>query len=512
MSKRTSKPKHIKRTKWSRETDLLRAQLEKISHPMKQVLPEDPVEFCRQWLHYEPFPYMHPFLRDESHFIANLQARQTGKTFNGMAKLLYTALRYPESTILVTAPKYDQVKRIAFKHLHSHLQRMKTKTPDLYKTTVAQGGLLKTIIRLRNGSTILAESPIPETIRGHTAKALYLMEMNFIRDDADLYTAVLFTLNTTDGILIAESTPWNTDSVFYRIFHEPEYKQFSRHTVPYTEALPPHGPLTPRIVEMIKEQLKGDPSRWRREMLCQWTEETDRWLPASLIALCQDNITYKSADKPLNGVFTVGVDFGKKTDHSAVAVIEKKGRHLYLRHMHAFKLDTPYGAVIGYIKRVQEQWIRILQVNCDQTGVGEYIVEDMKRSGIRNVNGTTFTQSTKESMATALKETMRTATCPTCRKTSHIENHKGEWNTTCNTCTTPQGNPQPLTPHLHIPYDPDLYAELNTPTYQLTPEGKIHYNHPPGTHDDRFWALALAVQAAIDKNKGKPIAQTHGVP
>jgi len=437
-----------------------------------------------------------------------VKVHNSGKTFNGMAKLLYTALRYPESTILVTAPKYDQVKRIAFKHLHGHLQRMKANTPDLYKATVAPGGLLKTIIRLRNGSVIQAESPIPETIRGHTAKTIYLMEMNFIRDDQDLYTAVLFTLNTTDGTLIAESTPWNTDSVFYRIFHEPEYKQFSKHTVPYTEALPPNGPLTPKIVEMIKEQLKGDPSRWRREMLCQWTEETDRWLPASLIALCQDQINYYKPDKPHTGNYTAGVDFGKKTDHSVIAVVERKRRHIYLRHLRSFKLDTPYGAVIGYIKRLQSTWNRLTLINCDQTGVGEYIVEDMKRSGIRNVQGTTFTQTTKEAMATALKETMRTATCPKCRKTSHIENNKGgEWNTTCTNCKTEQGNPQPLTPHLHIPYDPNLYAELNAPTYQLMPNGKIHYNHPPGTHDDKFWALALAVHAATEKNKSKPLAK-----
>ena len=58
-----------------------------------RVLPGDVVEFCRGWLGYEPYGYMWPFLRDEGHFVANLQARQTGKTFNGMAKLclLYTS-------------------------------------------------------------------------------------------------------------------------------------------------------------------------------------------------------------------------------------------------------------------------------------------------------------------------------------------------------------------------------------------------------------------------------------
>ncbi|MCK4582986.1 hypothetical protein KAU18_06690, partial [Candidatus Bathyarchaeota archaeon] len=176
------------------------------------------MEFCRTWLCYEPFEYMQPFLRDLNHFVALLAARQTGKTFNGMAKLLWLAFRYPGSTLLVTAPKLGQVKRIAFKALHDHMYRLKRHDPGFFRRVCGERGLLKTIIRLKNGSQILAESPVPETIRGHSAKAVYLMETNFIRCDEDLYTAVLFTLNTTDGYLIAESTPWNTDSVFHRMF------------------------------------------------------------------------------------------------------------------------------------------------------------------------------------------------------------------------------------------------------------------------------------------------------
>jgi len=53
-----------------------------------------------------------------------------------------------------------------------------------------------------------------------------------------------------------------------------------------------------------------------------------------------------------------------------------------------------------------------------------------------------------------------------------------------------------LRPLLHIPYDPDLFAELNVERFELSKTGKILFNHPEGTHDDRFWALALAVYAA----------------
>lgn len=441
---------------------------------------------------------MHPFLRDESHFIANVMARQTGKTFNGMAKVLYLAFRHPGSTILVTAPKFDQAKNIAFKHLHGHLQRMRAHDPAFFNRVVEPRNVMRTVIKLRNGSTILAESPVPETIRGHTAKAVYLMEMNFIRDDEDLYTSVLFTLNTTDGYLIAESTPWNTDSVFYRMHHDPAYTRFSRHSVTYTAALPPNGPLTPSIVEMIKEQLSGDPARWRREMLCEWTEDADAWLSTSLIALSQDSaIEYANTDRKLQGAFYLGVDFGKKRDHSVVSVVEASKRHKILRHMHRFPLDTPYGAVIGYVKRLQDTWRTIRAIYADKTGVGDYIVEDMERSGLLGVTGINFTDTSKEALATSLRESMRTADCPRCDWRGYIQDHEGTWRTTCpEGCTHDDGTPVGLRPLLHIPYDLDLFAELNVERYELAKTGKILFNHPEGAHDDRFWSLSLAVYAS----------------
>lgn len=47
----------------------------------------------------------------------------------------------------------------------------------------------------------------------------------------------------------------------------------------------------------------------------------------------------------------------------------------------------------------------------------------------------------------------------------------------------------PLQPLMHIPYDPDLFAELNVEQYELRKTGKILFSHLQGTHDDRFWAM-----------------------
>lgn len=52
--------------------------------------------------------------------------------------------------------------------------------------------------------------------------------------------------------------------------------------------------------------------------------------------------------------------------------------------------------------------------------------------------------------------------------------------------------------------------ELNVEKYELTKTGKISFSHPEGTHDVRFWALALAVYAAeqAPPPPSRPIART----
>ncbi len=92
-------------------------------------------------------------------------------------------------------------------------------------------------------------------------------------------------------------------------------------------------------------------------MLCEWTEDLNVWLSASLIALAQDSgINYSHGAARKKGEFYLGVDFGKHVDYSVVAVVERLNGHLYLRHCYRFPLETSYGAVIGYMKRLQDRW------------------------------------------------------------------------------------------------------------------------------------------------------------
>lgn len=59
---------------------------------------------------------------------------------------------------------------------------------------------------------------------------------------------------------------------------------------------------------------------------------------------------------------------------------------------------------------------------------------------------------------------------------------------------------------LLIPHQLELANELNIERFELTKAGQIQFSHPAGTHDDRLWALALAVYASKAGGTGRIVS------
>jgi len=285
-------------------------------------------------------------------------------------------------------------------------------------------------------------------------------EMSVIPNDEEMFDAISFTLAATNGKFIASSTPWHTDSVFWKLFHTKTFEHFQKSHVTWQQAQAPKGPITQQWLEKKQKEYEGDLWRWRREMLAEWAEDENVWLSQSLITSCIDHgLEYTRFEEEAKGRFYAGLDLGKYQDYSVLAVVQMEDNLLRLVHVHRFPLRTPYASVIGYVKTLCDRWQTIGRVFVDMTGVGDYIVEDMKNSGMSGTEGVKFTQEIKEQLAQWLKQCM-------------------------------------VEKRLKIPYDSDLIAELNVSRFELTKEGKIRFSHPEGTNDDRFWSLALACYAA----------------
>ena len=157
--------------------------------------------------------------------------------------------------------------------------------------------------------------------------------------------------------------------------------------------------------------------------------------------------------------YYVGVDLGQKRDHSVVAVILKKNGQITLVHMKRFALGTEYQAVIEYMKLVGERFRNVRAYYIDQTGVGEAFPENARRAGVKNVKGIELSLPRKSDVMTQMKQVMEQK-------------------------------------RLHIPRDRELIIEMNAEIAKLTEAGKTKFHHRSGTHDDRLWALALAIYAS----------------
>ena len=426
-----------------------------------QKLSSNPTEFFRQIVGFEPTNYQKELISlfQQNQFLAARWCRQSGKSWIISALLLWYAVTHPDSYICIVAPGLRQSKLV--------LRRI-----SAFARKLPPGMVLKTqrtIIHFTNGSTIEALPNNPEGIRGYTLQIAYWDETNLTPNDTELFDAILFALSATNGKLVCSSTPWNTDSVFWRICNHPDYKDWTKSHVTWQEALEPNGPLKANILEKIRKQYAEDPARWRREMEAEWAEDQDVWLSQSLIAKCIDpNLELLEFEKNQKGEFYAGLDLGKHEDYSVLTITQKTEDKLHLAHLKIFPLGTSYASVIGYIKALNDRWNNLQKIHVDMTGVGDYITEDMANAGISNVEGITFTMPRKQEMATLLKQRML----------------EGKYRFPYFTWEKP--------------YRSDYVTELNIERFQLRKDGTITFSHPRGTHDDVFWSTALAVYATVD--------------
>lgn len=395
---------------------------------------------------------------------------------------IHFAVLHPRSTILVIMPKYQQIKEIYFQGeggLHEHLARMKKE--DFEYIIEEQ---MQTIIRFRNGSRILAEVPEPFTVRGHGPRKLSIDELNFIRKDKDLWLSALLPMTLTRTVYInIASTPWNKDSIFWKMCYDKGFKFFSgnihekdppRYLRTWEDVLKPNGPLDLKQVEIMREQYAGETWRWKREMECSFVDDETAYLPSSLIIKCQNEyLEFTKFEDNIGGEFYIGWDLGRERDHGVVAVVDKRKDVLVLVHCVQFPLGTPYVTQMAYIKSLCDRWKDVEAVYYDHTGTLG-MDEEIKKADFPGLKGVDFTQPSKHGLANFLKQKMM----------SVRQSDKG--------MPAEEARRQ-----FELPFDMDVQAELNVVQWEQRPGSEIYsFSHPQGTHDDRFWAIALACVAS----------------
>jgi len=435
-------------------------------------VPTNPVEFAGKWLGFEPKAYQADLLRDGSKRIVVIYPRQSGKTTTLAVRMIWYASAHPNTTSLIVTPGLRQ-SMIVMDRVHQYLMRI---SKPRRRRILAK--MQRTVVRFKNGAQIVALPNAPDLLRGYSASNVVADEAAFFREDELVFYSVLFPmLQTTDGSLIVSSTPWDKGSVFYKFAQESD---FSKHRIGVGEVIKA-GLTTEKFIDEMKRRTPIE--RFRREYLGEFVEDELSYYSQKLVTQCIDSglsaVTddwTKTVRAPV-GRYFLGVDLGKKVDHSVIAVFRwnTKEKRAELVGMVWFELETPYPTVIGMVKLICDKLQRVEKVLVDRTGVGEYITDDMKAAGIRStIEGVNFTVQSKQEILGYLKNLMDTrAVC--------------------------------------YYFDPDLIAEINVERYELTKNGQILFSHPEGSHDDRLSALALAVYATRTQDTSY-MGKAYGVP
>ena len=227
----------------------------------------------------------------------------------------------------------------------------------------------------------------------------------------------------------------------------------------------------------MRDQYAGDPWRWKREMECAFVDDETAFLPSSLIIKCQnEQLESAKFEDNISGNFYIGWDLGRERDPGAVAVVDLKDDVCRLVRCLSFKLGTPYVTQMGYIKSLCDRWKDVNAVYYDHTGT-KGIDEEIERAGFPSLEGIDYSKPNKHGMAMTLKQLMMTPR----------EADKGL-------------APQDARRRFELPYDRDVQAELNVEQWEQTKGSELYtFAHPESSHDDKFWAITMAVTAAMKR-------------
>lgn len=203
----------------------------------------------------------------------------------------------------------------------------------------------------------------------------------------------------------------------------------------------------------------ADEESFLQEYMCQPADDDAAFLEYDLIAACEYPSDFDWTAIEGRQLYA-GIDIGRKKDLTVLWVVEKLGDVLYTRHIEALQnMSKPDQ------EKVLWPWLeRCVRTCIDATGLGIGWVDDaQKRFGAYRVEGVTFTSHVKEALAYPVR--------------SRMEERR-----------------------LRIPFSKYVRADLRSVTKQVSASGNIRFTaeRTPDGHADRFWALALAIEAAGD--------------
>lgn len=213
----------------------------------------------------EPDPWQADLLRSTAPRILELAARQVGKTTTTGLIAMATALYKPRSLTLILSPSLRQSAEFqrSLMGLHRNLKGV----PGLIADSVLRA-------EFSNGSRIVALPSSEKTTRGYAGVDLAIID-EASRVEEDLIVAVRPMLATSNGRLIALTTPAGKRGWFYEAWHGDG--SWERHKITTD--------MCPRISkEFLADELRElGPTKFGQEYLLEFHDDEAAAFPVGVI-------------------------------------------------------------------------------------------------------------------------------------------------------------------------------------------------------------------------------------
>lgn len=386
-----------------------------------------------------------------------IRVRQDAKRFNWLAAgrrwrktTMSMSIAVEEAIngkrILWGAPTFDQV-RIGWQETRHGVG------------TAARFTIQRMMAEFPSGGAIIYRSlDNPDNARGHTADGVVIDEVGDVKDAA-WYEVLRPMLIDTDGWLWAIGTP-KGKNWFWREHVNAKDREDSRTWQVPTLGVrveegrllrKPHPLENPNIAFSEIEQLwHTTPQRiFEQEILAEFTEEGGGVFRR--VAASATSEERREAEPDHEYVF--GVDWGKHMDFTVISVLDStEKRQVYLDRYN--KID--YQLQVERLRALYERF-NPRQIIAERNSMGEPLIEQLNRMGLR-VTPFTTTNASKQEAIDALA----------------LAFERGD---------------------LAILPDSTQIGELQAYEARRLPSGMLRYEAPQGMHDDTVMALALAWQA-----------------
>lgn len=382
------------------------------------------------------YAYQRAVADDESRMRIILKSRQIGFSFLFAFIAFGNALFRGRNQVIVSAS--ERQSRVVMRYVEKFIQSFSLKMK--IKLTADS----KTEKRFANGAMVYTLPQSPATIRGVNGD-VFLDEFALHKNDREIYEAIMPAISRGYNITLS-STPLGQSNLFYEIFtDEMKYPDYRRFKFDVFDAASAGAAID---IDMIRRNL--DEESFRQEYCCEFIDEKTSYFPYTLLRSAIGD-PFDSNER------YIGIDIGRKKDLTAVYVLGKsQGRYCVLDS--AVLSNLEYSSQYAELCRIMDRH-NVVRACIDATGIGNQLAEDLHRR-YHQLEPVMFTNQLKERLVLTVKKM--------------LEERK-----------------------ITLPDDRELIGDFHKIKRSVTISNAIRFDsdHTAG-HSDRFWAVALAVNAA----------------